>query len=1095
MTYELNTVGLDVEDTVVTSLHPSENFADANPFDIQTSSGTVVAAALLRFTNTPPPLGTTSWQHTIDVSVRTVTAGSVTLGFWVLPDGCHDTDTWDTQNEAVAAAFAATPAGTVVVDSVNWASRSVPLALEEGQITGDDLGIMVAPIDGVAQLHSSENEIVPQIRATFTMDAVVVHNIDASTMDLGPIASIDAGDITLNAVAGPTSYPHVVDSAGRRVLRCDGAMAFMVDTGGPATWPSPMITFALVADFHDAYQVWVRSGTVEVNPTSETPFVVMGVPLVADIPTGLHSWVMTSDASGSRLICDGVTVAAGEPGEGPVSGFTFLYSDSSADIAIARGWQVAFSEADAQALSLELLVGTGVQLQAEGTWNITGSATISTGLWEPPAIPPATRGGSATPPPPPEPQDPPPGVPATVITRHSEVMPAPVLDDKGFPVDWHPSSVVHAPYGVLQIVVEGVDVTYWADAPTPFPTWSRVEPFGSEQATLTFPQITAHMDLPDWCMPGAAVDIRFKRTNGDLVHCFAGAVDTFNHREDDGVFTVEARGVVFVDDLQLRPPAFLTAPRDIGDVVADVLNTSVSRRHHKIDPVVTGCETSVLGGWEPRVTGYVQQLLATAVKKGRQWTVKCEVRSPVIELKDTDTIHWSVTNGQRGIAVDLTQDWSQAPNAIYGEGISPTGGRWRNAMYPNWRPDNTPAYPNSSPTATLTVGSTDSGTTSGRGVSDWQRRVGQPVTGTFSQDDRARAFEVQRAAGIQQDGIVGPQTWAASFGTGSNTGTLDCFFLPIAYAPEVMPRTYGPDGDDLGVNPDYDEDILRVDDKIDFGQGVTKKQGKAAARETLAREINPGWSGTITLTADPEEMSRFDVREGQNVRIRRFRGKTVVAHVAGVEFAEDSVRVTVDTNARDYPTLDAIKDRERNATDPAKALIKRLNKGSVTDARATFDAESPAGEVPKHALFPNLWTVIRVPFGSYGQISRTTLTTTGSASAFAVAVFAEPITAGELLALVGNPLTAEDNPWSDKADELADRSMMMAWGWRAQPCGYYPKEYSNPETSEDAAPVTGRFVDDASWDYASAQPPWVWVAEIASAGCYIEGRFLPGVDS
>ncbi len=737
----------------------------------------------------------------------------------------------------------------------------------------------------------------------------------------------------------------------------------------------------------------------------------------------------------------------------------------------------------------------GTSLGALGSWSVGGAGVLTVGEPLIPDLPVVAPGGSVTPPAPPEPQDPPAGVPPVAIRRHSEVMPGPTVTASSWPVDWTAASLVDEDYGRLQVVVEGVDVTYYLGVPIEFPSWSRMEPFGSSQATLRFPQITAFHVLPAWCVSGASVDIRFVRTEGGaIVSRFAGVVTAFGHSEDDGVFTITASGAVLADDLQLRQPGFLTAPRDIGDLIADVLNSTVSRRHDEITPVVTGCMSAVTGGWEPKVTGYVQELLATAITGGRQWTVRCDVRSPVLTLKDTDTVQWTVHNGQRGVKIDLAQDWSQATNVYYGEGIASDGGRWRNARYPNWHPDDTPAYPNANASKTIKVGTTDAGTDSGSGVSDWQRRVGVAVTGRFTLADRRKAVEVQSAAGIQRDGIVGPQTWAATFGTGSNTGTLNCFYMPLAYSPTVMPRLYGPDGDDLGANPAYNANALRVEEKIDFGQQVSKDEGIRAAGEMLTRSINPGWSGTVAFAdVDPQELSRFEIQEGLNGRIRGFRGTDLIVHAAAVDVSEDSVSVTVDTNARDYPTLDAIRDRERNATDPAKSAITRLTQGSVTEARATFDAESPAGHVPRFALFSNLWSVVRIPFGSYGSIVRSEITTSSSIREFSVAVFSQPITAAGLLSLVGNPLTAESNPWSDAADELEAAGLLMSWGWYQQPAGYYPGEYSDPD-GETESPLTGRMLDDASWDYASTQAPWLWVAVIATGSCYVEGRFWPGVD-
>lgn len=935
----------------------------------------------------------------------------------------------------------------------------------------------------------------------------------------GNVESITLATMTLTTNT-PGDGPSLAVVGGIPVLRMDASFALLQS---PATTQVPETgSFAVMVRYPDGFLAsgngywegmwwnnadsssWWQYRYTWIDPTGYQPQARMrtanGAFSLVNLAVPDSDWhvtVVTWTPTGMSVYVDGTLVGSSTVAPGSFAGLTGVLTLDSENGEPTMAPDLAYvamydATVDPVALSASIAAAHTATpaLTATGTMTWTTTGTVSPPPTVP-ALPVATPGGSVTPPTPPVPQLPPSTVPDPVIRRVSELMPAPTLDARGFPVDWSPTSVVDVEYARLQVVVEGADITYWDGAPIPMPTWTRTEPFGSADATVALPQITPFHALPAWCVPGANIDIRLSLVAGGVVSRFAGVVDTFGHRADAGVFTLECNGIVFLDDLQLRQPAFLTQPRDIGDVVADVLTSAVSRRHAPVDSVVTGCLTSVLGGWEPRVTGYAQQLLATAVTGGRQWTVRCDERSPVIVQKDTTTIGWTVSNGARGVTIDLLQDWSQAPNCLFGEGVGSDGGRWRNAMYPNWRPDDTPAYPNTNPAQTMKVGTTDAGTDSGSGVSDWQRKVGLPATGRFTQTERARALAVQTAGGISRDGIVGPQTWAVTFGTGSNVGTLECFYMPLAYSPLVMPRLLGPDGADLGANPAYDPNVMRVEDKLDFGQGVDKTEGTRAAGEILAREIHPGWTGTIGLTLDPEECSKFEVQEGSNARIRYFRGTTLDVHVSRVDYGE-TVTATVDTNARDYPTLAAIRDRERNATDPAKSKVRRLNTGSLTEARATFDAESPAGHVPRHALFANLWTVIRIPAGSYGSIVRTELTTSGAARPFSVAVFDRPITAATLLGIVGNPLIATANPWSDQADQLADAGMLMSWGWAKQPAGYYPGEYADPN-GETSAPITGRLVDDASWDYSSTQAPWLWVAEIAAGSCYIEGRFWPGV--
>lgn len=735
--------------------------------------------------------------------------------------------------------------------------------------------------------------------------------------------------------------------------------------------------------------------------------------------------------------------------------------------------------------------GGPVDASGAGGWGVTAaSATVTVGdVDDDPAAPAQVPGGAQVPPSNPAPASPSAMSAAGVypLLHVWETMPAPTLVD-GIPVGWTATADGISEYAHVQIVVEGVDITLYDGIATPIPSWRRAEPFGAQSATIELPQITAFHVTPAWARHGANVAIRLVKLAGGIVDLFNGFVMDVGAREDSGTFTLEALGCLFSADLTLRPPSFSTAPQDIGTLIPSLLNAVPGRRYNVMTSVVTGIQTSVAGGWEDMLTGAVQGMLATALdSSAAQWTVACPVRTPALVKKDTTTIATTIRTGQRGIDIDLNSDASQAPNVIYGEGVAADGGRWRNAKYPNWRPDDTPPYPYDPPDTSIKVGTTDAMTDTGNGVSVWQRKVGQPVTGVFSQADRIVLLRIQRGGGITDDGLLGPQSWATSFDTGANTGTLDgAFIMPLAFAPEVMPRLYGPDGDDLGPNPAYDPDVIRVERKVNFGQGVDKATGTASAIRMLARDGDPGWFGVISFTMDPAEMSRYELREGMNIRILDWRGEDITVHVASARYDESVVTLEVDTNARDYPTLQALMTRDREAIDPAKTAVKRLLSGAVSTDRATFDAESPAGRIPKHAVYGGLWDVRRIPAGAFGTFVRSEVTTSSPASKFACAAFGKPVTAAQMVAEVGNPLTASENPW--QSDALDDMGLLQAWGSPFQPEGYYPKQYSDPN-GETSAPVTGRMVDDASWDYASERSPWIWVATFTEVSCNVEGRF------
>ena len=67
----------------------------------------------------------------------------------------------------------------------------------------------------------------------------------------------------------------------------------------------------------------------------------------------------------------------------------------------------------------------------------------------------------------------------------------------------------------------------------------------------------------------------------------------------------------------------------------------------------------------------------------------------------------------------------------------------------------------------------------------------------------------------------------------------------------------------------------------------------------------------------------------------------------------------------------------------------------------------------------------------------------------------------------------------------------ISWGGNAgyglQPCGYWPL------TLQLSGPLTGNFVDDDLWSYASSNPPWLWVCEYSPNACFIRGVFEQAV--
>lgn len=665
---------------------------------------------------------------------------------------------------------------------------------------------------------------------------------------------------------------------------------------------------------------------------------------------------------------------------------------------------------------------------------------------------------------------------------------------------------VSAVVGVPHLIIGGVDVTYWRGVPSVIVSDRQEQPFGDVTASVNFPQQTP-MDKPGagdlaWLKAGNPVEIII--VNGSsITRCWAGHLisDDGGNDSDAARSTWAASGTMWqASTFGHRVPTIM-GPTDIGAVLAGALNGVVARRYPAIASVSTGIKTTARGSSQDSELAYCQSILAPAwTTDGRQWTVAKKAgtaRGYQIRLKDRTTVHQTVTVGARGVAVNLSRDLTSTANALYGRGIGPDGRAWAGWCYPNLSADTAPAYPYASGATVMNVGATDAGTSSGHGVSDWQRRVNDlnltgnvPTDGVYNASDAAVCRDIQSAYGLQVDGTVGPQTWAATFAVGSSGGDLTgAYRRPLAIDPTTEPHRYTPTGAVSGPNPGF-TNAMRFERDTDYGAGVTKAEATASAKLELARDKTPGLTGTITLTTDPREGSRMLIAPGSNIKALGYNATNPLLHIAAVDrdWANLSVTLEVDEHARDAITLAAIRARTKEAiVDPARRP-GRTNRRSRLDQDAVvpFDSESDAGIIPRHALYRGLWTVVRIPISQAGDIAKIDIRTSSPAAPFCVAFFSGRVTPAHLVHLVGDPL-AGDNPFARteaKADALDDLGLIEAFGGPGSAAGYWPKDQSG-------AVLTGRLKDTGGMAYASAKPPWVWVAEWSPTSCFISGRLYP----
>lgn len=683
------------------------------------------------------------------------------------------------------------------------------------------------------------------------------------------------------------------------------------------------------------------------------------------------------------------------------------------------------------------------------------------------------------------PEDPPEGF----ITSHrqSYVFSAPTIDGStGKPVDWTPDSLVSEEWGYIQVLVNDIDVTFYRGVPCQIQSWGSSEPFDDDTISILFPQITSLEALPSWLDDDGPIVLKLVRPDTTKKILWEGflASDQDDVSENSYGVSVDGHGALYdLDRFLALPPLSPLGPVDIGHAISYHINPVHSPTLRL--PKMTGFDTGILtdrspASWNPVLTSYFADLLSTATADdGKQWTLmKNDGMVADLRKKDTTTVHWTVYTGQPGVTHSLARDRTAAPNAIYGEGIYDSC-RWRNAVYPNIRPDDAPVfpgtfyYPDNVYDTNLQMFKQE---IIGRGFN-----VADDITYHASEEDEIRRFQASYEGAVT--GIIGPQTWAGAFEPGTDGGSLwGSFFMPVAFDTAVQPKLR--QGTGSKDNPNYDSGSIRREHYINFGADISVATGAKSAEDLMDRMYPADYIGSITLAADPQEGHRFEIKAGQNIKLKGHHGTDRVLHISRVEVDHSGGTVTLDVDeaGRDALTLAEIKQRNKNNATPTWRTERTYrNSRAVEDRFTTWDCEVGSGIIPRHALCRNLWNVLRIPCASGGQIIRSEFTLDVPAR-FSVAVWDRPVTHNWLKSYGGTPL--DPGYWDQFGDGL-----IIAWGGDGQAAGYSPGSESDEDT------LTGQLIDDASWNYESTSAPWLWVSiwcESPSVN-YCSGRLYPGL--
>lgn len=657
--------------------------------------------------------------------------------------------------------------------------------------------------------------------------------------------------------------------------------------------------------------------------------------------------------------------------------------------------------------------------------------------------------------------------------------------------------------GRLLVFASGIDVTYLTGAPTTVQQWSFAKPFGPQAASFFIP-------FPEWNEPGidemkifwgdASIELAFEDIEGNLHHLWEG----FTGEEDD-VAAPGQTGVTWNCEGTFQqaahwpwdPPLIMPA-RDVGHVIADALNGVPNRRWAKIKRFTTGVMTETRGDSSQSVLAYVSELIGSTFSDDLQ-QLRLRRTGPyayVLEwaqlVVDAD---WTYTKGSPGFRSQIKRPHNARRDMVFGRGIAPDGGFWMNRKFDGLAAATPPVYPIAG-FANMVVGTTDADTIGGNGVSTWQRRMrelGYPVKvdGVMNAADTKWVVEIEQARGISDTGILGPQTWAATWEGGTTIPVTHTWRAPLSIKDNSRPFNYDASGQFVSKNPLFDKRrVLHGMPVVDFGTNIKKSTAIPEARAIRYREASPGYVGSLTATGvDPWEVgsSRLFIVDGDNILVDGHHGSTLM-QVSDATHTPTTSRWTVDSGARGQALVDAVLSRQRDARGSlAGKTTKTTDRGTLNASQlGQYESESPAGKYPRTVINGDdgLWTVRQIYVAEQGM-ARFRLTSSPKAEMVTV-ICGKEVTPNELAAINANPLASTDG-WYDSVEELKEKfALVNVAGSPDDPGGYWPKQKA------DDAPLTG--VQAAgNLSMKSGRGGFFWVGIYTSRSTLVEGEFEPEV--
>lgn len=662
-----------------------------------------------------------------------------------------------------------------------------------------------------------------------------------------------------------------------------------------------------------------------------------------------------------------------------------------------------------------------------------------------------------------------------------------------------------------------VDVTTVRGAPTLIPTFSSGDPFGDSTAEFTFPALTLFddldaVDLSKWLGFYSDIDLYWApafpagsglyplneqvinplTNEGGWVAPYrvrdssarSGALNAIKVWEGfiasmgpgDGGLQVQCQGALFQMDRYLAKPFYPARPWPLEALIADQF-THPTRPQLRTAPLIT----QFPAGWArivPPYTAASADTYAPVATPGSKWTGYTSRQTGAWEHALTGFI-------QDQLTVMITRP---------GDGVA-AGNQW-------------------------TIGQLSAGVSSpGRqpvlkvrdrfAAPDFSMWVGTPGLVAQLSGDSTQSENIIYGSGTDVHGTLWRNAVIANDGSRTD-------YLPLAASRDVYP---------FQRNSALVRGGFASEAMTQFGAGFSQPDATDVAKQSLARDSDPGWTGSITLATDPSPtLSRWQIRAGMVIRLQGFLGSGAVGvtfHISAVTAAPEggTVELTVDTRFRDLLTVQEALERTRDPLTPVKMLQVNRQSVMIPDIQAPWDYTAGSGYVPKaskafHDYCPTTepfpyadWASKHAPLryalwyskcnagaanrndrwsgpipvltSEKGDISRTEFACYDKQGnvlkiPFHVSFYYLPVGPSAMPRDASGPSAFLDNAFESinpatgepfQAGIYLEPAPSFILGWGNRQNGVYNRAGFSPGSEADGDHPTGLFVDGASWNY------------------------------